>query len=89
VSPLVTGTGFGLNDELPTADEIVTVTLGPAAPGVDGADGEEEPPPQPHISRTAPPIATAVPESNEERMLVSSKGRTGMTTAMKQSMYQQ
>jgi hypothetical protein len=75
VLPAVAGTGFGLNDAAPTADAMFTVTFGALVPGVvfEGADGDEEPPPQPHMMRTAPATAMADPESNEDRMLYSSK----------------
>jgi len=54
---------------------MFTVTFGALLPGVvfEGADGDEEPPPQPHMMRTAPATAMADPESNEDRMLYSSK----------------
>jgi hypothetical protein len=62
-----------VNDAGPAADVIDTVTVGPEGPGVDvlGAAGLDDPP-QLHINN-APPRAKAVPESNETRMLSSSR----------------
>jgi hypothetical protein len=66
---MFTGTGFGVNDAAPTADVMLTVTVGPDGDGgVDGDEGEDDPPPHPHRTR-APTTANAAPDTNEDRML--------------------
>jgi hypothetical protein len=74
LSPALAGTGFGLNDVAPTAELIVTVTVGPEEPGagVEGEEGDDELP-QPQVMMAAPARAIAVPDKSEERMSTSSQ----------------
>jgi hypothetical protein len=76
VSPALAGTGFGANDAAPTELMMLTVTVGPVDGfdvDPDGAAGEDELPPQPHMMMTAPATASAVPDRIEDRMLTSSR----------------